>query len=72
MHLYHQLCWEMFFGGGNYERGLYNQLMEVIKRLDIVEKEIPQENPISQSMSTNSDCDLMVFKGNINCCILLS
>lgn len=58
--------------GGNYERGLYNQLMEVIKRLDIVEKESPQENPISQSMSTNSDCDLMVFKGNINYCILLS
>lgn len=29
--------------GGNYERGLYNQLMEVMERLDTVEKESQKE-----------------------------
>ena len=29
--------------GGNYERGLYNQLMEVMERLDTVEKESKKE-----------------------------
>ena len=29
--------------GGNYERGLYNQLMEVMERLDTVEKESGKE-----------------------------
>ena len=29
--------------GGNYERGLYNQLMEVMERLETVEKESRKE-----------------------------
>lgn len=41
--LYLSSVWEVTLLGANYERGLYNQLMEVMERLDTVEKESKKE-----------------------------
>ena len=46
--------------GGNYEKGLYNQLVEVMARLDSVEKEYKEEsrrmvNEIKELKKENAD-----------------
>lgn len=35
--------------GGNYEKGIYNQLMDVMKRLDVMESECKKAIRISET-----------------------
>jgi len=65
---YQRLCQDVALLGGNYERGLYNQLME---RLDTVEKESKKEittNIVQMVMNTMPNVAPKVKKNlNIGC-----
>lgn len=58
--------------GGNYEKGMYNQLMEVMARLDVVERDLHTEKDEHREDVEHLNQKSMALHRKTSCCVMIT